>query len=337
MCWRSFYMLRFRRVSVGIMQYTLLLCFALVVCAKPADEEKKSRVHEDKLSDESHFVDGIHNPDYDHEAFLGEDEARTFDQLTPEESKDRLSKIVDKIDVDDDNLISEKELQNWIEFTQKRYITDDVRRQWNSNNPENKEKLDWHDYKSMVYGFMEHMDPTELDDEEEGMTYAEMLKRDQRRWGVADEDDDGALTFEEFTNFLHPEEAEHMRAIVVTETIEDIDKDKDGKISLDEYIGDMYRGDPDDLEPAWVSNEREQFRQFRDKNDDGYLDEEEVKGWIIPPDYNHAEAEAKHLIYEADGDGDRQLTKEEILNKYDVFVGSQATDFGEALVRHDEF
>lgn len=34
---------------------------------------------------------------------------------------------------------------------------------------------------------------------------------------------------------------------------------------------------------------------------------------------------------------DGKLTKEEILDKYDLFVGSQATDFGEALTRHDEF
>lgn len=34
---------------------------------------------------------------------------------------------------------------------------------------------------------------------------------------------------------------------------------------------------------------------------------------------------------------DKQLTKEEILQHYDTFVGSQATDFGEYLVRHDEF
>lgn len=45
---------------------------------------------QEKLSDEEHFINEEHNPDYDHEAFLGEDEARTFDQLTPEESKDRL-------------------------------------------------------------------------------------------------------------------------------------------------------------------------------------------------------------------------------------------------------
>ena len=34
---------------------------------------------------------------------------------------------------------------------------------------------------------------------------------------------------------------------------------------------------------------------------------------------------------------DNKLTKEEIVDKHDVFVGSQATDFGEALTRHDEF
>lgn len=34
---------------------------------------------------------------------------------------------------------------------------------------------------------------------------------------------------------------------------------------------------------------------------------------------------------------DGKLTREEILDKYNVFVGSQVTDFGEALLRHDEF
>lgn len=63
----------------------------------------------------------------------------------------------------------------------------------------------------------------------------------------------------------------------------------------------------------------------------------QVKNWIIPPDFDHSDAEAQHLIYESDVDGDHKLTKEEILAKYDVFVGSQATDFGEALARHDEF
>lgn len=83
------------------------------------------------------------------------------------------------------------------------------------------------------------MDPSDLENEEDdGMTYKEMVKRDKRRWEAADKDQDTALTIEEFTDFLHPEEADHMRPIVVLETMEDIDKDKDGKISLAEYIGE---------------------------------------------------------------------------------------------------
>ena len=76
---------------------------------------------------------------------------------------------------------------------------------------------------------------------------------------------------------------------------------------------------------------------FRDHDNDGYLDRDEVKEWITPSDFDHAEAEAKHLIFEADQDNNEQLSKKEILEKYDIFVGSQATDFGEALTRHDEF
>jgi hypothetical protein len=49
------------------------------------------------LSDQEHFVDKDkdskleHNEDYDHEAFLGKEEATEFKTLTPEESKERLA------------------------------------------------------------------------------------------------------------------------------------------------------------------------------------------------------------------------------------------------------
>lgn len=35
------------------------------------------------------------------------------------------------------------ELKNWISFTQRRYIEDDVNRQWKQHNPDNTEKLHW--------------------------------------------------------------------------------------------------------------------------------------------------------------------------------------------------
>ena len=43
-----------------------------------------------KLSDEDHFEGDEHNLDYDHDAFLGE-EADEFNNLSPEESKERLA------------------------------------------------------------------------------------------------------------------------------------------------------------------------------------------------------------------------------------------------------
>ena len=71
------------------------------------------------------------------------------------------------------------------------------------------------------------------------------------------------------------------------------------------HTGDMYHrknGETEDQEPEWVKTEREQFKSFRDKNGDGHMDNSEVKDWILPTDYDHAEAEAKHLVYESDKD-----------------------------------
>lgn len=60
--------------------------------------------------------------------------------------------------------------------------------------------------------------------------------------------------------------------------------------------------DSEEEEPEWVRTEREQFQQFRDKDKDGAMNRAEVGEWILPADYDHAIAEAKHLIFESDGD-----------------------------------
>jgi len=320
----------------------LLQCLSIITLTSYSwgaslDHEKDhDRVlHGRPLSDKEHILEGDDH-DYDHEAFLG-DEAEEFDDLDPEESQRRLGIIVDKIDHDGDGYVTVEELANWIKFTQTRYIADDVERQWESHKKGVHDTISWDEYRENVYGFLD--DEGAEPEEEGGFSYKQMESRDNRRWILADSDKDGQLTKSEFQAFLHPEDAPHMRDIVVQETLEDIDKDGDGKVNLEEYIGDMYKDeDADDAsEPDWVASEREQFTKYRDSNGDGVMDMEEVKAWIIPPDFDHSEAEAKHLVFESDSDHDNQLTKEEILEKYDLFVGSQATDFGEALTRHDEF
>lgn len=64
----------------------------------------------------------------------------------------------------------------------------------------------------------------------------------------------------------------------------------------------MWPNSENQEEPDWVKTEREQFATFRDKNKDGFMDREEVANWIIPVDYDHSEAEARHLIHESDTD-----------------------------------
>ncbi|XP_039648271.1 calumenin-A [Perca fluviatilis] len=310
----------------------VLLCFVLcVVYASSKPTEKKSRVHEEEpLSRLQH--DDNKNYDYDHEAFLGQDEAKTFEHLPPEESKRRLGIIVNKMDRNKDGFISEEELKDWIKSAQKKHIYDSVEHQWKDFDVNGDGLISWEEYKNVTYG--SYLEDPQTDTE---YNYDQMMSRDERRFRVADTNGDLMADKHEFSAFLHPEDHQHMKDIVVQETMEDIDKNGDGFIDLKEYIGDMYTSDGEEEEPEWVATERQQFSEFRDKNNDGKMDKEETLDWILPSDYDHAEAEAKHLMHEADANHDGKLTKTEILNKYETFVGSQVTDFGEALLRHDEF
>ncbi|CAF1520193.1 unnamed protein product, partial [Adineta steineri] len=83
--------------------------------------------------------------------------------------------------------------------------------------------------------------------------------------------------------------------------------------------------------------ERKNFRNYRDLDHDGKMSRKEVELWLMPTDYDNIQAETEHLFHEADKNQDDQLTKEEILDKHDVFVGSQATDWGDLLLIIGQF
>ncbi|XP_040918056.1 reticulocalbin-3 isoform X2 [Toxotes jaculatrix] len=307
-----------------------LCVLACVAFAVPA-QEKRVHHHAD-LSD--HVHDDAHGYQYDHEAFLGKEEAKTFDQLTPEESKDKLAKIVDRIDTDKDGFVSHAELHYWIKHRQRRYIEENVNKHWKDYDKNQDDKISWEEYKNTTYGY--YLDE-EFDDVEDKATYKSMLTRDERRFKTADRDGDGIATREEFTAFLHPEEFDYMKGVVVQETMEDIDKNGDGKVNLDEYIGDMYTSEDGESEPDWVQTERKHFAEFRDTNKDGYLDASEVAHWILPEEVDHADNEAKHLIHETDTDKDGRLTLSELLDKMDYIKTSTITDYGGMRVDdHDE-
>ncbi|GCC34392.1 hypothetical protein chiPu_0012865 [Chiloscyllium punctatum] len=329
---------RFKQVAFVPRYYNMgnprLLCLLLLCvaggCPKPT--LRHERVHQEpQLSDQVHA--DSENFQYDHEAFLGKEEAKTFEQLTPEESVENLRKIVERIDANQDQFVTTEELKAWIIRVQKRYIYENVAKVWRDYDLNKDNKISWEEYKKATYGY--YLDnPEEFLDAADQLSFKKVLPRDERRFKAADIDGDMVATREEFTAFLHPEEFEHMKEIVIYETLEDIDKNEDGFVDEDEYIADMYAQEEGVPEPEWVKTEREQFSDFRDINKDGKMDKSEIKHWILPEDYDHAQAEARHLVYESDKNGDKRLSKQEILDNWNMFVGSQATNYGEDLTRN---
>lgn len=318
-----------------IFVFVTTLCLTTVF-ANAANVHGGERVHEpEKLSNQAHFNShNQHNAVYDHDAFLGADEARKFEHLSPEESRKRLGKIVDKIDTNRDGFVSEAELLEEIKHHQNRYAYKDADRLWKAQNTNKDSVLTWTEYNETAYGGQTEEQLLKIETQD----FKKKIRRDRNRWDMADQDRDRNLSYEEFAAFLHPEAFIHMQDVVAEETLEDMDDDKDGFVSLEEYIDDLWaREGPNAPEPEWVPREREYFMVSRDRDGDGKLNAGELREWIFPSNHDPAEAEMKHLLYEADKNKDGKLTKTEIVDKFDLFAGSQATDFGDAIKAHDEF
>lgn len=93
----------------------------------------------------------------------------------------------------------------------------------------------------------------------------------------------------------------------------------------------MFAHEEGGPEPDWIKTEREQFSDFRDLNKDGKMDQDEIRHWIMPQDYDHAQAEARHLVYESDQDKVRCPFRTAVVivslsrvnnNSFDIFIHS---------------
>ena len=115
--------------------------------------------------------------------------------MTPEESREKLAKIVDKIDKNNDIFVDVDELTTWIKDTASRSATRRTEEFWKQSNPDNRAELSWDEYRAIQYGFLTDGHITDKDgrwieeddvDEETLKQYKGLEERDRRRWTVAD-------------------------------------------------------------------------------------------------------------------------------------------------------
>ena len=144
---------------------------------------------------------------------------------------------------------------------------------------------------------------------------------------AADANNDGLLDHEEFGKFHSPEEHPEMLPIILEQTLRDKDTNKDGKIDFQEFVGETAK----DHDKEWLLVEKEKFDDSFDRDGDGILNKNEILGWIIPSNEDVATEEVDHLFAASDDDHDDRLSYTEIIDKYDIFVGSEATDYGDHL------
>jgi reticulocalbin-2 len=195
----------------------------------------------------------------------------------------------------------------------------------------NDEKVSWDEYIKDVYGILgeDGVKRNTIDDEEE----KKLLDDDKEMFEAADLDKDGNLSPSEHLLFHSPEESSHMLPIILKQTLRDKDLNHDGLINFQEFIGDNAKNH----DKEWLISEKERFDNDFDKDHDGFLNHNEILSWIVPSNEEVASEEVSHLFAASDDNHDDRLSYDEIIDKYDIFVGSEATDYGDHLQNIDEF
>jgi Ca2+-binding EF-hand superfamily protein len=89
----------------------------------------------------------------------------------------------------------------------------------------------------------------------------------------------------EFAAFKNPFKNPTTRDLAIEWALRDVDTNKDGKISLDEFLSDYLTKPTDNLEfygEDFVDIEKHRFNDDFDRDGNGFLEGEELGYWIGP-------------------------------------------------------
>jgi len=296
-----------------------------------AAKDIKQKMMENRLKFDRDVV--IHGGDE------GDDEEWDPWDLEDEELQSRLRKLVSRMDHNRDGFVDMEELTTWTIVSLYNIAGADAKEDFSFVDENNDNEMSWGEVSQESYD----IDPDDNDSfakeiEENSDSFREynkMYNRDKARFDAADIDGDEKLTEQEFVLFKNPLRDEAVKTAVLAECLSVVDTDKDGKISLQEYLNDWHVP-PNKNDEDFIELETDRFNDEYDRNKDGFLTGDELLFWLSPDNTEIAIDEAEHLIDMCDEDEDERLTPEEIVENHDLWVDSDATEYGAQLRHYDE-
>ncbi|XP_028395690.1 calumenin-B-like [Dendronephthya gigantea] len=216
---------------------------------------------------------------------------------TKEDSVQNIEKFIkNKIDLDQDGLVTQQEMVEKMEKTFLRQRQNEVGELIHKYDINMDKKISWKEFLSTSYP-------------DEALRNLEDLDYDKRKFNMADTDGDGLLNSKEFASFYFPGAGnEDMVEMVVDEWLKKVDLNSDGFVTTNEFLAYQSAGNPD------INDQRklkEHFNNEYDINKDGRLDKEELRKWLAPNRAN-AMRETRRILKLADNDGDGNLDMKEI-------------------------
>jgi len=308
------------------MQQNVCLLFVAAFCLIPLCRGEKEKVDHGAAAHKSnHYHNGIHNSVFDQEALLG---SRDFDELQdlPDDVRvSRLKTLAKSHDANNNDIIEAEELEQWIIQSFQLLDREEALDKFKDDDENKDGKVTFAEIMGKMYGYTEEdlKNVENAEKPEDDADVMQMVTDDKKRFGAADVNKDGFLDESEYYAYFQPYDYPHMFPSEMERTMKEFDKDSDGFVSMEEFIGE-------ELDEETRLSEVTNFEDL-DKDKDGKLTSEEMRPWVLPDNNDVAKEEVEHLVQTCDENADGHLSIEEIVKKEDEFLSSSATDYGRNL------
>jgi len=259
------------------------------------------------------------------------------DELDPEVRKERFSKLIKKMDENNDGLIDKIELVHWTLRALQNMDARDLGEDFDIADDNGDGKVSWEEYVENIYGISQDKIPDytkeDMDDDEELRDFNRMYNREYAKFVAADFNEDTLLNKEEYNLFYNPGKEPKSTEFAIKQALEHVDTNKDGKVDQEEFLADEHvKGH--ELNEDEMDNLSDIFQQL-DIDENGVLENFELTLWLQQDNGEIAADETDHLFSQADEDEDGKLTYDEVHEAMEDFIESDATEYG-YMLKHDE-